>query len=369
MDILKEKTFPSQYPADAVKVLKAMSFTNSKGLQIVGSQSLRSQLYAGDYDAYEIVDGKFPTNEAAAKHYSQEFKRIIKDLMALDNVYIGDIKCGVIEDWRVIPKKTNYNFRSATIKVDSLFQNKIISPKEAQFALSFIKPRATKLDTLKARDEIKFHIIRWTPQEILKGETKLRDGSTYTLEQGIQSPTITKLDVIALIQSRYTELSVVYEFHNGSTTLNPDIIDPERSLRDSIQLLTAQGNLFKAVKRKFALAKLKNDYRAVEKYHSVLNSDLGKLYIVYSDVKTIITLLEDNELPRDKLNDAIQGFKHRLARIYALEDYLKTEKSLLAQLDDALKQKNPLPTLHKVEQNLMEHLSKATHLYGSGMLC
>jgi hypothetical protein len=362
--ILKEKTFPSQYPVDAVKVLKTMSFTDGKEIQIIGSQSLRSQLYAGDYDAYEVVEGKFPTRQDALKHYAKEFQDIVSRLKKMKNVYIGDIKSGIIEEWRVIPKTGRYKLRDATTKVESLLSAKIITPKEAKDALSVLRARPTPLDILKAKDKIKFHIVRWSPEEVLKGHKTLRDGRNYSLEEAFGSPTITKLDVIALIQSRYTELSLVYEFHNGDEVLNPDIIDPEKSLNNSIELLKAEGNLFKVVKRKFALAKLRNDLPKVIKYNEILNSDLGKLYVVYSDIKTLVELLEDNDVPTPEINNAIAGFKHRLARIYSLEDYLKTETTILNKLDSAMKKDNPLPILSDIKDQLLAQLSKATHLYG-----
>ena len=362
--ILKEKTFPSQYPVDAVKVLKTMSFTNGNDLQIVGSQSLRSQLYAGDYDAYEVVEGTFPTRQDALEHYAKKFQSIIRTLKSMNNVYIGDIKSGLIEEWRVIPKTGSSKLRDATTKVESLLQSKIVSDKEAKLALSVLKARPDPLDILKAKDAIKFHIVRWSPEEVLKGHKILRDGRKYSLTEAFGSPTITKLDVIALIQGRYTELSIVYEFHNGDETLNPDIIDPEHSLKNSIKLLQSEGNLFKVIKRKFALAKLKNDIPKVEKYNTILNSELGKLYVVYSDVKTLVELLEDHSVPKSKVADAIAGFKHRLGRIYSLEDYLKTETAILKQLDSAMESDNPLPILTKVQDHLLDHLSRATHLYG-----
>jgi len=362
--ILKEKAFPSQYPKDAVMVLRAMSFSEGTKIKIVGSQALRSQKYAGDYDVNELVEGTFPTRQEALEYYAKEFQKIVKRLDSMKNVYISDIKAGLVEEWRVIPKNGAYVFKDAKQKIDSLLESKVITTEEAKTALSVLKPRPKKLDILKARDSIKFHIIRWTPEEVLKGVLTLRDGRKYTLEEALGSPTITKLDVIALIQGRYTELSIIYEFHNGSEVLNPDFIDPERSLRDSIRLLQSEGNLFKVIKRKFSLAKLKNNKKDIEKYNAILNSELGKLYIVYSDVKTLITLLEDIDLPPKKLQRALGGFRQRLRSIYALEDYLKTEETTLSKLDSAMKSKDPLPILREVEEQLSSHLLKATPLYG-----
>jgi hypothetical protein len=69
--LLLQKKYPSQYPEDAVKVLNAMSFSNGKDIMIMGSSSLQSQKYAGDYDAYEIVKVSFPTKEKALHHLAQ----------------------------------------------------------------------------------------------------------------------------------------------------------------------------------------------------------------------------------------------------------------------------------------------------------
>lgn len=365
--ILKEKPFPSGYPEDAVKVLKAMSFTDGKALNIVGSQALRSQLYAGDYDGYEIVETHYSTDKEALDYLVSKFQSMIKELKSMKNVYIGDIKAGVIEEWRIIPSKKLYNLRATMEKVDDLFRKKIISAKEVKETLAVLKARPTRLDTIVARETIKFHKIRWTPETILKGYQKLRDGRTYTLQEAFSSPIMAKLDVIALIQGRYTDLSVIYEFHNGSKSLNPDEIDPEKSLKESIALFNLEGNTFKVIKRKFALAKLKNDTKAVKRYSSILNSELGKLYIIYSDVKTLTDLLEDHSIPVDKLKESIKNFRYRIAHIYSLEDYLKTEKGLLSLLDKALTESDPLPLLKRVEALLLRHLSAATNLYGKGL--
>ena len=122
--ILKEKPFPSGYPDDAVKVLKAMSFTEGKALNIVGSQALRSQLYAGDYDGYEIVETEYPTDKEALDYLVSKFQSMIKELKSMKNVYIGDIKAGVIEEWRVIPTKKLYNLRATMEKVEDLYKKK-----------------------------------------------------------------------------------------------------------------------------------------------------------------------------------------------------------------------------------------------------
>ena len=352
-NILAKKDYPHQYPHDAVEVLNAMSFSKGENLQIVGSASLRSQQYSGDYDAFEIV--KANTSEASAlKHFVAEFKRIIRQLQGMKNVFIGDIKSGEIPEWKAETKK----------KIDELRHGKIITDAEAEDAKRIIKDKPSKIESILIKNTVKFHIVRWTTQQILKGKQTLRDGRIYTLEQAFASPSLTKLDVVALIQDKYTDLSCIYEFVNQGRVLNPDKLDPKQSLLDSIAFYEHEGNRYKVIKRKFSLAKLLDEKANIIKYNDILNSEAGKLYVVFSDVKTLADLLDSHSLPKEKLNYAVNGFKHRLARIYHNEHYLKQEKKLLAELDKAVKSKHPSKELRKIEKYLFDALNYATKLKG-----
>lgn len=342
MALLAEKQYPQEYPKDAIKVLSTMSFSKGKDIKIVGSQALKSQLYAGDYDVYEIV------KTSSVVKLVKDFQDIIKNLKALKNVYIGDIKAGVIKEWQVLgPHPTK--------KIESLLESNIISSSEATEARNLLKGSKAK-----AKQELKFHIIRWTPEQILAGKQTLRDGRTYTLAEAFQSPTITKLDVIALVGGHYTDFSIIYEFHLGNQILNKDTIDPEASLKESIKLYKEEGNRFKVIKRKFSLAKLKNNQKDLQRFHTILNSEAGKLYTLYSDVKTLADLLDSTTLPTSKVKEALKGFKARLETIYSNDLHLAHKTKLLNNLRDATSS----TALRAIESDLFAHLNKATELRG-----
>lgn len=350
--ITTSKEYPLHYPEDAVKILSAMAF-NPKDLNVVGSMALRSQAYAGDYDAYEVVQ----TKSIAA--LVKGFQDIIKQLTKMPNVYIGDIKAGIMEDWRILPKGTR-KLDSHKSKVSGLLASKIITQEEADEANRLLSKPPTKANILIAQQEIKFHIIRWTPKEIATGKRTLRDGRSYTLTEAFQSPTITKLDVIGLTQGRYTDFSVIYEFHQGNRVLNPDIIDPESSLKESIVYYKAIGNNFKVAKRMFALAKLKNNPGQLKKYNAILNSDLGKLYVLLSDIKTLADVLERATIPHTQLKGALEGFKARLASIYEFEDVISKEPQILTKLEKAIQSAKPVTGLRAVEDEIAAILEKHT---------
>jgi len=335
MDLLEAKEYPDEYPAEAVKVLNTMTFPGSD-LLILGSASLRSQLYAGDYDGYDKVNGTLP-------NLIREFQTIIKNLQRLPETYIGDIKAGEIEEWRVVPlNRKDWSAPEAKEKIESLLSEGIISEKEAKEAM------AEAGDFLTAKAAIKFHVVRWTPKEVLAGSKKLRDGRTYTLEEAFQSPAIVKIDVIALVKDKYTDFSVIYELADGTKRLNAFRVEPTESIKEDIQYYTMIGNPYKALKRKFALAKLRNDIPTLERSSKIINSELGKLYLVYSEVKTIADLLEAGQ--------DIEGIQKRLQNI-------GLPKGLAADLKK-VKTKADYPILRHIEAEVLEHLGKGTRLKG-----
>ena len=352
-DLLKTRDFPEQYPPDAVRIIEAMTFSEGKSIEIIGSASLRSQQYSGDYDIMEDVVVNYSSNAEAGRYLADEFKKIIKRLQRIDNLYIGDIKCGAIQDWLVIDEHTTV--KQAKTKINELLAEKIINKEEADKALSLLKPG--KINKLNAIGSIKFHILRWTPKDILKGELTLRDGSKIKLEDAILTPGMAKLDVIALVQSKYTELAVVYNFYNKDKPLNVLKKDLKQSILDNIAIYKAEGNKFKVLKRRFALAKLLNDKASVKRLSNILNSELGKLYVVYSDVKTLADLLENTKLSKAEIADAIAGFKYRLSKIYSLEEYLKNEKDILHLLTTSA---GKVDVLRQAEKKLYDQLQKET---------
>jgi len=336
------------YPEDVMRLLEAMAFGD--GLQLVGSMSLRSQLYAGDFDAHEIVEMDEPTNQKAATKLRKEFQTIVRNVEKLPNTYITDIKAGIIPEWEVIPED-GYKYENAVKKVDELLENKIITPSEATEAKAMLHRRPTVAQMLAAKSILKFHIVRWNPMEVAKNKKVLRDGRIYTLEQAFQSPSMTKLDAISLVQNnRFTDFSVIYEFNNKGKTLNLATgINIGARLKEDAEAYKATGNYFKALKRMFALAKFKDNRKEMERLTDILNSDLGRLYQIVSDIGTLEDALESNaKLATIKYE--IDQFKSRLANIYMLPSYLKKESGILSEINKIVrlprnKMAAPLKTL------------------------
>jgi len=371
-DEMRTKSYPENYPSDAMAILDAMSFSGGKDVKVLRSMSLRSQQYAGDYDAFEIVKRK-GSKEKVLDELASEFQHIIKTLRGMPNVFIGDIKAGSIEEWRVIPRDAGlvngkiegYNSVSSKKKVDELFRAKVITEGEKRSADELLKDKASPEDFLLARKKLKFHIIRWSVPEVLGGSKVLRDGRRFTLQDAFSSPTISKLDTIGLVQNnKYTDFSIIYEFQYDGKVLNPSFEDIGKSLSEDIIAYKAENNPFKVLKREFALAKFRGDEKTIKGLTPVLNSDLGRLYSLLSDVGTLIALLEEKQkVPLEKVRYEIDQFKARMANVYSLPDFLKTEHTLLGHIASALKTTSRdqlLSHLKQIEQLIQASLTHNT---------
>lgn len=342
-DIIRTKEYPTDYPSDAIAILDAMSMNDN--IHLVGSMSLRSQQYAGDYDGYEVVSKKGGLKKVLVE-LREQFQSNIKKLRSMKNVYIGDIKCGVIDAWRIIPRTAivrenkieGYNAVSCRSSVDELLQSKHITSLEAKEAYALIKDNPTIPEFLMARDKLKFHVLRWTVAEILANHKELRGNGSISLEQAFHSPGITKVDVIGLVQNnRFTDFSVIYEFKCNGKVLNPEPLNIRISLEESVLAYLAEGNYFKVLKRLFALAKFLNDTTSLKELNEILNSDLGRLYHIVGDMDTLLTLLNSTSPPVPLIRFEIDQFIQRLSTIYTLDAYLKKDDKIVGEIRRILK--------------------------------
>lgn len=355
--LLLGRDYPTNYPSDAVRILEAMSF--GKGLMILGSMSIRSQLYAGDYDGYEVVKCAQSSKAACLTALRKRFQQMVREVKAIPNTFIGDIKAGVVEDWKLVPdERKDYKAPAARRMLVALHRAGIVSAAEMKEAGALLKANPTQTQWAAMKGGIKFHIVRWSPAEVAANRKVLRDGRTMTLEEAFQTPGLVKMDVIGLVGgNRFTDFSVIYEFRWKGTPLNPVKVEIEKSLKENIAALLEEGNYFKALKRQFALAKYNNDLEEIARLHPILNGDLGRLYHITGDIDTLTRLLEEESPRVDLVRQQIDQFTERLAHIYSLKSYLGKEPEILKAIHRLL----TLPKERMVEPlkalgNILDHI-------------
>ena len=360
MSVIVRKDYPDGYPSDALEILRNMSFTNGKNVRVVGSMALRSQIYAGDYDAIEVVD-VLGTKQLVIRDLVKKFKQIVKDLKSFPNTYIGDIKSGSIEEWVII--NDTYNYDKSIKKLEQLHKEGIITSDEYHDGKKRIKPNPSKLELLALRRDFRPNIIRWSPRDIMLGFKILKDKRKFTLAEAFQTPTITKLDVVSWVQNnRFTDFSMIYQFKNNGRSMNTVVTDIETSIRENIFMLHHEGNYFKMAKRMFALAKFKGYIDILEKLSPLFNGDVGRLYMVYGDIGTLESLFDiTDDIPYSKINFEVDQFKGRLSNI-ALDKYVHREDELfrlinkLTSISDSKYTRKDIRDLLEKIKNILSNL-------------
>lgn len=364
--ITKLKEYPDGYSEDALKILNTMSFSEGKDVKILGSMSLRSQVYAGDYDAYETIKTK-GSKEDALDDLVKKFKQIIKEVQLIPNTYIGDIKSGSIEEWKIIGEP--FHHEKSIQKLEELFSSKIISKEVFEEGKKKIKPNPSKLELLALQREFRPNVLRWTPKEVLLGFKRLQDGRKFTLKEAFQTPIITKLDVVSWVQNnRFTDFSMIYEFKHNSQSLNKELSNIEDSIKKNIFVLFHEKNYFKMAKRMFSLAKYKKYEKILETLSPLFNGDAGRLYMVYGDIGTLESLLESNEtVSQQKLDFEIDQFKQRLSNI-TFEKYISKEHEIFGLIDSILAKKHSEKSLLQKLEKLKQILSNLMSEYAENYL-
>jgi hypothetical protein len=316
-----KKRFPLNYPLDVLNVINAMAFDTS-AVSIAGSMSLRTQLYAGDYDMYEIVKLEGASMAAAAANAAHGLQSAVRQLLALPNCYVGDIKAGVVPEWQVIMgdvmngRVVGFDSDIAGRRVTDLVRGGVMSREEGREALALLKPSPTVFEWLQMAKEIRPHVVRWTVSEVLAGDKMLADGRRFTLQDAVQSPAIVKLDAVSLVQgSRFTDFSIIYAFRWHGKPVNDFKMDMEHELKKDIAFLAGNGDYYKLAKRLFSLLKQrKGTGKILSDLTDMFNSDLGRLYSIISEF-----LMENAEsLPLDKIRFELDQIRGRLGLIVDL---------------------------------------------------
>ena len=349
--VIAKKQFPDGFSADALGVLMAMSLTDGKSLKVMGSMALRSQVYAGDYDAYEVVSVGGPRPHAI-RHMVRAFKKAVASIAELPMTYIGDIKSGSVEDWKVVAD--TYNYEASQKKMRDLLEQGVITRAEYDAGMRMLKPHMSRIEMLEARQALRFNVVRWKPHEVMRGYVVLADGRKMTLEEAFQTPAITKIDAVSWVQnSRFTDFSIIYEFRNRGEVLNPAMRNAEAAIRDNIFALHHEKNYFKMAKRMFSLAMIRKDTGKLRALSEMFNGDLGRLYQVYGDIGTLESMVADGgQLPYARIEIEIDQFKGRLSNI-GMPAYLESEPRILAAIDEIIEIRKSTYTRERLAGLLM----------------
>ena len=254
-------------------------------VKLVGSQQRRGQIFTADYD---ILTQLTDRPALLARYFKEVMLEIPKK-----QYYFMDFKAG-------LDKRLVYDFNDDDLT--AYLKNPLITPHYKQKIMAAKGEARVKL----IRD---LFILRWTPDDIVKGVKTLVDGSKYTLEQALQDDTTIKLDIVIPVGDRFAEVSEMYMYKQTAVN-NNEILS---SLADDIEMFRHQ-NTMKSLKRLYSVLELSDPKdKRLQKLELFFNSEYVLLNKCANDLAILLLLTEKHAIPFQKVVNNVQMIKENLA--------------------------------------------------------
>jgi hypothetical protein len=264
IESLLEKRDPDEFNDKIQKVMNLL--TISRDFVVIGSAGLKKTNYYSDIDLNELYER--PTdNETILDNLLKDFQEKFKEAEKDPTIFITDLKCGMDSDGEP---------------------------------------------------------LRWDKSDIKRGWKILKDKRKIRFQDCVLMKTTFKMDVVALVNGSYTEISDNYFIKLGEySNYFPFDFNKNKILNsiehDYDEYFYASGNLYKGLKRAFAFWKLKDPEQYKIELSTLLhffNSPVGLLYQNYSTIGTIIDLI-DNTFRKPSVTDIKKNIKILLTNLQA----------------------------------------------------
>jgi hypothetical protein len=273
-------------------------FSIQSKIKIAGSNKYRGILYSSDVDIESKLSGRA---EALREH----FKKVFQDKTLMKKVFFMDFKCGI--DDRLV-------YDEDQMDLNTYLKNPLI-------------PKSNRKGILKATGQERedlirdLFILRWTPQDIIKGKIKLIDNTYKSFVDCLNDDTRIKLDLVIPAGSGFVEMSEVYTYKQTPPTKQELIKDLEQDIK-----YYKSFNTLKATKRLFSLLKLENKNKCLQKKLIYLfNSEVGFINKIKNDLTLMIDVDDKHGIDYKEIEYACQIYKERLGRVA----YINEKKILL----------------------------------------
>ncbi len=332
-----DRNYPQSFPDYLLKNIKLLTFSEDTPPKPVGSYTYTSQKYSADVDLVEEFK-TCCTIDDVVKNFSNRIKTIIKTISKYESPYISDIKIGEDQRFDVNVGKFNngyvkFNNDEVINKTNELYKNKLIDRETKNEIMKNIKLYYDKKLSyyVEAIEEIfrNLKVIRWTSKEIIQGYKKLVGDVNITIEEAAKIKSVIKIDLIALVNNKYTEITnvllLIAELKNGKNIM---INFEETNITDELskdieKMLFSQYfyNPFKGLKRMYSLARELKDKTMLNRLENMVTGNISLLYQIKSEIEAIILLLEKFKPPITNINNQLQDMKARLINVTELNKY------------------------------------------------
>jgi len=352
------KKYPTDFATDITKIAEVLTLKHGNKPFLYGSGSYKID-YPSDYDlAQEIPVNKFILSD---------LQEVIKNLLKINGIYIGDIKSGEIPDFKVVEddiSENNYESRRPIMitKLEQLFKKKAITKEEYDSSIEILQPNLKEMDIYVLKHDVRFEVIRWKAKDILNGFVVYR-GKKIDFNKYLLGDSMTKIDVIAWLNGiRYNEITMVYAFSKNGIMINKKFGNIELALIDQIPYLLYKGMYMKICKRINSIERAGNNPNKLllRRLYSLFTSDLGLLNQVISDIGALEFLIESVEsISKERFEEEIDQMKTRLGNMTNLK-YIKREDVIVKMLNELEKDVMNMKLYDELDEYLRDILQTET---------
>jgi len=374
MDYKKAITLKKGYPEEIKEQIKIYTIDkHTQHTNLIGSFSYRSG-NASDIDLLEEIKKDTPTELIYI--FCENIKKVINDITLRKDQIYTEVKCGIDHLFYDIDygkcKNNTYYMPSDFFETMILFYNRKLITKPEMTNIMKIQeaPNKGQYEYEVIQDIMRQHyILRWSANEIMQGfkilVTMDNVAYKYTLNMAVVEKSAINIEGIFISDdNKYVECSnfiwLEYLDKKGDTLMlnMPDLYLQKKDyyfgedLKKSMYVLLYSKyksfNPFKAVKRMFSYARHFKLLDILKITYNIINSQIGNLYNLNTQLKTISKVLKTHEHKGinmmvinhqiDYIRWNIQGILLRgfdCTQIVEYLTYVMSKKTLLTQTEVA----------------------------------
>jgi len=235
------------------------------------------------------------------KQYNNNIKKIVK-LMSMES------KVNIVGSAK-IRRNIYYSDYDSFSTVKGKNENMIYNHFKSVFEI-IKNSENTIITDFKLGENTKGEPLRWTYEEI-----KRKENNGITFDDAIKQKSIIKMDIVTLHNGRFIEITEVYNIYiDGESNSDYSIENIRKELIDDMNEQIKEGNIMKALKRKYSLLNLDNKDKMIrEKLIDYFNSPIGLLNRCKSDLETLLIVIESPKFDIDEIRNSLQLLKESIS--------------------------------------------------------
>jgi hypothetical protein len=367
-DLVSNK-LQSSYPDYALENFHLVSINQDNAMPI-GTYSYAYTMYPSDYDVFEQISKGHNTDEVV-DFFERSLKHLIQNIMSKQYYWILEVKVGIDDRYNFKITDKDAMIRIRCLMNHALFTNediKIFSEGDEELSNELLR---------------KYSVLRWSPQEILDGQ-KLLPGHKYiSLNHAIRAKSQINIEIIALINNKFTDLSNFFVLtytdklgNEHAINLSQDSITNftkffQNNLKSNIKKLyysPYNKDYYKLIKRYWSYGKFTKDKQLINKILPIVNSKIALAGQKRSELKTLMNLVKHTKLhgiPLNVFHNQIENIKASLSSL--IEIGFDILDQINHDLDEIvygqLEPSQIINILEKVKDLLDRYVSKSTLAY------